>query len=157
MIITLLLQFIPKFKNKIKTNKFSNVLIGIVIIQSAYIMLLFKIPLDFYLMPALMFSVFGLYAVNSILSDLFPQIFVKSKYLYLNSSISSFCCFHYCLKYAWMRMSIKKPDKFVFVSHFPIIGWICVQSPFLQPFFLHKWEYSHQSNHRQSALRWCVR
>lgn len=83
MIITLLLQFIPKFKNKIKTNKFSNVLIGIVIIQSAYIMLLFKIPLDFYLMPALMFSVFGLYAVNSILSDLFPQIFVKSKYLYL--------------------------------------------------------------------------
>ncbi|MBK8382811.1 MAG: hypothetical protein IPL16_13185 [Ignavibacteria bacterium] len=83
MIITLLLQFIPKFKNKIRANKFSIVLIGIVIIQSAYIMLLFKMPIDFYLMPALMFSVFGLYAVNSILSDLFPKIFVRSKYLYL--------------------------------------------------------------------------
>ncbi|MGB4852637.1 MAG: hypothetical protein WBQ38_09990 [Ignavibacteria bacterium] len=83
MIITLLLQFIPKFKNKIRANKFSIVLTGIVIIQSAYIMLLFKMPIDFYLMPALMFSVFGLYAVNSILIDLFPRIFVRSKYLYL--------------------------------------------------------------------------
>ncbi|MBL0109222.1 MAG: hypothetical protein IPP52_18585 [Ignavibacteria bacterium] len=46
-------------------------------------MLVIKQSESYYILPGLMFSVIGLFAVNSIIFDLFPKYFKFSKYLYL--------------------------------------------------------------------------
>ena len=80
---TLLLQFIPKFKIIVRSNKYHLLLIGIFIIMSSYILLVIKQIEGYYLFPGLLFSVTGLFIVNSIISDLFPKAFKVNKYLYL--------------------------------------------------------------------------
>ncbi|MBK6770930.1 MAG: hypothetical protein IPG78_02055 [Ignavibacteria bacterium] len=82
IMITLILQFIPKLKLRIRSNKYFLLLVGIFIIETAFISLVIKTHVGYYILPALMFSVTGLFAVNSIFLDLFPKFFRISNYLY---------------------------------------------------------------------------
>lgn len=79
---TLILQFVPKFKNLVRSNKYFLLLIAIFIIQSGFILLVVKTHLGYYILPALLFSVIGLFSVNSIISELFPKYFKHGNYIY---------------------------------------------------------------------------
>ncbi|MBK7253699.1 MAG: hypothetical protein IPI04_07200 [Ignavibacteria bacterium] len=83
IIVILMMQFVPKFKNQIRSNKYFLLIAGIFVIMSAFILLVIKQNELYYLLPALMFSVVGLFAVNSVVSDLLPKFFSKSSYLYI--------------------------------------------------------------------------
>ncbi len=80
---TLLLQLIPKFRIQIRNNKYSILLTAIFIIMSLYILLVIKQIEMYYLLPGVMFSVIGLFSVNSIFYDLFPRNFKFGRYSYL--------------------------------------------------------------------------
>ncbi|MBK6537690.1 MAG: glycosyltransferase family 39 protein [Ignavibacteria bacterium] len=81
--ITLLLQFIPKFKNQVRTNKYFLSLNGVFIIMSFFILLVIKQVESYYIYPGLLFSVFGIFCVNSVVADLIPGIFRFSRLIYL--------------------------------------------------------------------------
>lgn len=81
--ITLLLQFIPKFKNQVRTNKYFLSLNGVFIIMTFFILLVIKQVESYYIYPGLLFSVFGIFCVNSIVADLIPKVFRFSRLLYL--------------------------------------------------------------------------
>lgn len=83
IIVALILQFIPAFKNQIRTNKYFLLLTGVFVIMTFFILLVIKQSEGYYIMPGIMFSIVGLFAVNSIVSELFPKYFKFSKYLYL--------------------------------------------------------------------------
>lgn len=83
IIAVVIIQFIPKFKNQIRSNKFFLPLIAVMIINVAFGSLLIKSHIGHYVLPALMFSVFGLFAVNEIFSELFPKVFRFGKYSFL--------------------------------------------------------------------------
>lgn len=83
IIITLMLQFIPKLKLKIWNSKYFRTLIGIFVIMSVYILLVAKQMEIYYLIPGVMFSVMALFCINSIYVDLFPRFFKFGKYAYL--------------------------------------------------------------------------
>lgn len=83
MLFTLALQFIPRFKNKVRSNKYFLLIVGILIVNFTYILLVVKTQLGYYILPALLFSVVGLFSVNAVISDLFPTLFKKSKYIFL--------------------------------------------------------------------------
>lgn len=80
---TLLLSFIPKFKNKIRNNKYFLFLLGIFFFMSAFIIIEIKSHLLYYIMPGLLFSIIGLFAINSIFMELFPFAFKRNKYIYI--------------------------------------------------------------------------
>lgn len=80
---TLVLQFVQKFKPVIRSNKYFLLLIAIFIIQSGFILLVVKTHLGYYILPALLFSVIGLFGVNSIIYELFPKYFKYGNYVYI--------------------------------------------------------------------------
>ncbi|MBS1553226.1 MAG: hypothetical protein JST15_14260 [Bacteroidetes bacterium] len=81
--VILLLNFIPKFKNQIRSNKYFIPLTGIFIIMSFFILLVIKQIESYYVYPGLLFSVFGIFCVNEIVADLFPKFFRSGKLLFL--------------------------------------------------------------------------
>ena len=83
ILITLILQFIPKLKLKIRSNKYFSLLLGIFIVMSMYILLVIKQKEGYYLLPGLLFTIAGLFILNSIILDLFPKHPKLSKYLFL--------------------------------------------------------------------------
>ena len=83
VVFTLLIQFIPKFKAQIRSNKYFVLLFGIYILMSLYIILVIKQIEGYYLLPGLTFSVLALFSINSIVSDLFPRIFKFNKFVYI--------------------------------------------------------------------------
>ncbi len=82
-IVILLIQFIPKFKSRIRSNRYFIFLIGIFIVMTAFIMLEIKTHLPYYVMPGLLFTVTVFFIINSIISELIPKLFKLSKYLFL--------------------------------------------------------------------------
>ena len=83
IIIVLILQFIPRYKTQIRSNRYFPLLIGIILIMSSIIIVYLKQYEGYYLLPALLFTMVGLFAVNEIFYELFPRFFKFNKYIYI--------------------------------------------------------------------------
>lgn len=83
VIVILIMQFFPKFKSVIRSGIYFRLLAGNFLFMSSIILIYLKQYEIYYLMPALMFSVITLFAVNSIFMILFPGVYKYNRYLYL--------------------------------------------------------------------------
>ncbi len=75
---TLILQFFPRFK-KINKNKYFKLLTGIFIAMTIQVLIVAKHFELYYMIPAVILSILGLFAVNSILAEIFPIYLIKKK------------------------------------------------------------------------------
>jgi hypothetical protein len=83
ILILLILQFIPRLKIKIRSNKYFELLVGIFIVMTMYILLVIKQKEGYYILPGLLFTVTGLFILNSIVLGFFKRHSTISKYLFL--------------------------------------------------------------------------
>jgi len=82
--ITFLLQLIPKLRQKIKSNKYHKLLIGIFAAMTIQIFIVSKHFEIHYLLPVNLLIITGMFIVNSIAFDLFPRLFKINKYFNLS-------------------------------------------------------------------------
>lgn len=95
ILVTYLFSFIPKFRQKIKLSEYHNLLTGIFWAMTIQIFIVCKHFELHYLIPAFFLIVLGLYVVNRIANDLFPKLFIRSKYIYLYLLLAVFIFYQY--------------------------------------------------------------
>lgn len=89
LLITFMLQFFEKFKILIRSSKYFYLMTGILIAMTIQILIVAKHFSLYYMLPAFMFSVLGLFIINSILLSYFTEFFKdKSRYKYYFAVIS---------------------------------------------------------------------
>ncbi len=81
--LAFLLMLIPKLRKKIKSNKYNKLLIGIFGAMTIQLLIVGKHFGFHYLLPSYMLVILGLYIVNSITINLFPNLFKVNKHIYL--------------------------------------------------------------------------
>ena len=81
--LTFLIQFFPRFKQRVRANKYFGLLTGIFLAMTIQIIIVCKHFELHYLIPIYLFIVLGLYVVNSIAGGFFPDAFKKTKLIYL--------------------------------------------------------------------------
>ncbi|MEP7146582.1 MAG: hypothetical protein ABI792_06195, partial [bacterium] len=81
--IAFLLQFIKRFRLKIKSNRCHKLLNAVFLAMTIQIIIVIKHFELHYLIPGYLLIVAGLFAVNSIAAELFPRYLNRSKYIYL--------------------------------------------------------------------------
>jgi len=89
LLSTLILQFFKKYQALIRSNKYFNLLIGILIAMTLQILMVAKHFSLYYMIPTYMFSLLGLFVVNSIFLSLYPDFFKdKRRKIFYYAAIS---------------------------------------------------------------------
>ncbi|MDQ3193501.1 MAG: hypothetical protein M3P82_00740 [Bacteroidota bacterium] len=89
LLIIFIMQFFESYKTRIRTHKYFTLLCGILIAMSLQIFTVAKHFGIYYMIPTYMFSILGLFIVNSVMFSLYPDFFkIKNKRKYYYAIIS---------------------------------------------------------------------
>ncbi|MFZ1321314.1 MAG: hypothetical protein WAT71_07130 [Ignavibacteria bacterium] len=89
----LILSFIPRFKIQIRKNKYYNLLTGIFLAMNVQLIIVSKHFTFRYMLPALMLSVFSLYAALNLTAGIIPEYLKRKKHLILSTAFLLFLLF----------------------------------------------------------------
>ncbi|MEP7146792.1 MAG: hypothetical protein ABI792_07260 [bacterium] len=89
LLIIFIMQLSAKYKSRIRSHKYFNLLCGILIAMSLQIFTVAKHFAIYYMIPTYMFSILSLFIVNSVIFSLYPDFFkIKNKRKYYYAVIS---------------------------------------------------------------------
>ena len=88
--ITSVLLLSPKFRDRVKSNFYKNLLIGISVVMTVQIIIVCKHFELHYLLPAQLLTVLGLIAAGSIAVEIFPKLIKANKLVYISSILILF-------------------------------------------------------------------
>ncbi|MBK8552340.1 MAG: hypothetical protein IPL53_15240 [Ignavibacteria bacterium] len=91
--VTIILRFIPRFKNQIQGSKYFSLLTGIFFTMSVQLLIVSKHFNFRYMLPVLMLSVLTIYCVTTIAADLFLTYSQRKKIIYLFLTLLIFLYF----------------------------------------------------------------
>jgi len=83
VVMTFILQFIPRFRSEMRENKYYKLLIAICIAMTVHIFIVVKQFSIIYMLPADMLSILCLYTAGSIITILLPNFRERRKLIYL--------------------------------------------------------------------------
>ena len=89
LLIVFILQFFTKYKSSIRSNKYFNLLCGILIAMTLQIFIVAKHYSLYYMIPSYMFTILGLFIINNIVLSLYPNFFkIKNRKTFYYTCIS---------------------------------------------------------------------